>query len=80
MGVLQAYTHRAPAMTERLLFYYVLLIYYVAGIDKIYWDKIPHLPLSDVNKKALDNIKSGCNIEGIDSITLVLRNYIALDT
>lgn len=30
--VLRAYTHRMPVMTERILFYYVVLIYYVSGI------------------------------------------------
>lgn len=30
--VLRAFTHRIPVMTERTLFYYVVLIYYVSGI------------------------------------------------
>ena len=32
ISVLRAYTHRMPAITERILFYYVVLIYYVSGI------------------------------------------------
>lgn len=39
--VLKAYTHRMPAITERLLFYYVILIYYVVGIDEKLWPRIP---------------------------------------
>lgn len=65
LSVLRAYTHRAPAITERLLFYYVLLIYYVTGIDKNYWGSIATLAIPDINKQALNNIKNGCNIESL---------------
>ena len=80
LGVLKAYTHRMPVITEKLLFYYIFLIYYVGGIDKKYWPLIKDLPLPEINKKNLENIKGGSSVETITEVMMVLRNYIALDS
>lgn len=62
MMVLKAYTHRCSAFSERLLMYYVLSIYYVMGISEQYWPLIPQLSLPEYHKKALNQMKSGCNV------------------
>ena len=62
------------------MFFYVLGIYYVTGIPKEYWSAISNLPISDERKKALNNVKTGCNIEAIDSVMPFLRNFISKDS
>ena len=60
--VLKAYTHRCSAISERILIYYILVIYYVMGIPKQYWEAIPQLMISDAHKKGLQLVRSGCNV------------------
>ena len=38
---------------------------------------IDTLTIPDINKKNLYNLKSGCNIEALDSVMPVLRNFIS---
>ena len=78
--VLKAYTHRCSAISERILFYYVLVIYYVMGIPAAFWDAIPNLMISEAHRKGLMLVKSGCNVEALESVMPVLRNYISKDS
>ena len=55
-------------------------IYYVMGIPKQYWEAIPNLPLEETNRKGLHNVRSGCNVEALESVMPVLRNYISKDS
>ena len=77
LSVLKAYTHKVTSISEKLLFYYSICIYYVNGIKEEFWANIEGLAIPDINKKALWNLKSGCNIEALDSVMPVLRNYIS---
>ena len=77
LSVLKAYTHKVTSISEKLLFYYSICLYYVSGIKEEYWPSIEGMSIPDINKKALWNLKSGCNIEALDSVMPVLRNFIS---
>lgn len=78
--LLRSYTFKVKRISENLLFFYVISIYYVIGIPEQYWSAIPNLQASDERKKALMNVKKGCNIESFESVMPLLRNFISKDS
>ena len=77
LTLLKAFTHKVTVISEKLLFYYCLCLYYVFGIKEEFWPFIETLNIPEINKKNLFNLKSGCNIEALDSVMPVLRNFIS---
>lgn len=77
LAMLKAYTHKVTVISDHLLFYYSLCIYYVNGVKKDFWVHIENLNLPEINKKNIFNLKSGCNIEALESVMPVLRNFIS---
>jgi hypothetical protein len=76
MYLMRVHVEKVEKMTPPCWFFYQILIYFITGIPNTLWNQIQTLPLPEPNKQIFASIRDGDNIEYLEYVAPVLRNYL----